>query len=234
MRSTTIPSTDRQHHPRPLCSSNNDDLPLTYAATIAACRAEILKELAGSESNTTTVSVALVDEERLLWAEAFGSIDRTGGVAPTTETLFCIASCSKVIAAIAAMILVDRGVIELDAPLVRYMTDFRMANDQPWRDITIRMLLNHTSGLPGIHFPNLITIVPFPGYAAQVRDMLAAERLKHAPGEMSVYGNDGFLLIELLVPAVTGQPYTKFVEQDILEPLGMDRSRFARGRFPPR
>lgn len=53
------------------------------------------------------------DDERLLWAEAFGWIDRTGGVAPTTETLFCIASRSKVIA---AMILVDRGVIELDAP----------------------------------------------------------------------------------------------------------------------
>ena len=58
------------------------------------------------------------DDERLIWAEAFGWIDRTVGVAPTTEPLFCIASRSKVIA---AMILVDRGVIELDAPLVRYV-----------------------------------------------------------------------------------------------------------------
>jgi CubicO group peptidase (beta-lactamase class C family) len=140
----------------------------TYAATIDASRAEILKELAGTESKTTAVSVALVDDERLLWAEAFGSIDRTGGVAPTTETLFCIASCSKVITAIAAMILVDRGVIELDAPLVRYMTDFRMADDQPWREITVRMLLNHTSGLPGIHLPNVLTVVPVSGFAAQV------------------------------------------------------------------
>ncbi len=214
-------------------SSDNDDLPLTYAATIDACRVEILKELAGSESQTTAVSVALVDDERLLWAEAFGSLDRTRGVAPTTETLFCIASVSKVIAAIAAMILVDRGAIELDAPLVRYVTDFRMADSEPWRDITVRMLLNHSSGLPGIHFPNVLTVAPFPGFVPQVRDMLATERLKHAPGEMAVYGNDGFMLIELLVAAVTGQPYTEFVEQEILEPLGMSHSRFAREPFPP-
>ena len=233
MASTTISSSDQHPLPKPSRSTHNDDLPLTYAATIAASRAEILKELAGSESKTTAVSVALVDDERLLWVEAFGSIDRTRGLATTTETLFCIASCSKVIAAVAALILVDRGVIELDAPLVRYMTDFRMADGEPWRNITVRMLLNHSSGLPGVHFPNVLTVVPFSGYAAQVRDMLATERLKHAPGEMAVYGSDGFVLIELLVTAVTGQSYTGFVEQEILEPLGMSHSRFAREPFPP-
>jgi CubicO group peptidase (beta-lactamase class C family) len=231
--STTFPGTDRHPLPRPSQISDKDDLPLTYAATIAASRAEILKELAGSESKTTAVSVALLDDKRLLWVEAFGTIDRTRVVAPTTETLFCIASCSKVIAAIAAMILVDRGLIELDAPLVRYVTDFRMADDEPWRDITVRMLLNHSSGLPGIHFPNVLTVAPFSGYAAQVRDMLVTERLKHAPGEMAVYGSDGFMLIELLVTAVTGQPYTEFVEQEILEPLGMSHSRFALEPFLP-
>ncbi len=233
MTSTTIPGTDRHPLPRPSHNGHKDDLPLTYAATISASRAEILKELAGSESKTTAVSVALVDDKRLIWVEAFGSIDRTRAVAPTTETLFCIASCSKVIAAIAAMILVDRGLIELDAPLVRYVTDFRMADDEPWRDITVRMLLNHSSGLPGIHYPNVLTVVPFSGYAAQVRDVLATERLKHAPGEMAVYGSDGFMLIELLVTAVTGQPYTEFVEKEILEPLGMSHSRFALEPFPP-
>ncbi|WP_243438187.1 serine hydrolase domain-containing protein [Fundidesulfovibrio soli] len=222
----------RHRRTRPPHSKHQDDPPFTYAGAISASRAEILDQLDGSESKTTAVSVALVDGERIIWAEAFGSVDRLRAVAPTTDTLFCIASCSKVIAAVAAMILVDRGVVELDAPLVRYMTDFRMADGEPWRDITVRMLLNHSSGLPGVHFPNVLTVMPCPGYAAQVRDMLATERLKHAPGEMAAYGSDGFLLVELLVTALTGRPYTGFVEQEILEPLGMSRSRFARSPFP--
>ncbi len=137
-----------------------DRLPLTCEATITDARADILKELANSESKTSAITVALVDDQRILWAEAFGSIDQTRGLAPTTETLFCIASCSKVIAAVAAMILVDRGLIELDAPLVRYVTDFRMADGEAYRDITVRMLLNHSSGLHGTHFPNVLTIDP--------------------------------------------------------------------------
>lgn len=231
MTSTSMPGP----HPdsQPSRSMHHGDPSATYADTISASRAEILKELNGSESKTTAVSVALVDDERILWTEAFGSIDRTRGVTPTTQTLFCSASCSKVIAATAAMILVDRGVMELDAPLVRYMADFRMADGEPWRDITVRMLLNHSSGLPGVHFPNVLTVMPCQGYAAQVRDMLAAERLKHAPGEMAVYGSDGFMLIELLIAALTGQTYTGFVEQEILEPLKMSHSRFSQAPFHP-
>lgn len=234
--------TDPVADPRPLGlsgrGSGDGDLPLTCEATIADARAEILKELAEGKTKTSAVTVALVDDQRILWAEAFGSIDRTRGLAPTTETLFCIASCSKVIAAVAVMILVDRGLIELDAPLVRYLPDFRMADGEAYRDITVRMLLNHSSGLHGTHFRNILTIIPVFGYAAQFRDALANERLKHAPGEMSVYCNDGFTLIELVVAAVTGQAFTDFVEKEILEPLGMHHSRFAlepfeSGNFAP-
>src|SRR5512135_1812510 len=118
MTNPTDSVTDRL--PLTLTGRGSDDgnLPLTCEATIADARAEILKELAKGANNTTAVTVALVDDQRLLWAEAFGSIDQTRGLAPTTETLFCIASCTKVIAAVAVMILVDRGLIELDATLV--------------------------------------------------------------------------------------------------------------------
>ncbi|WP_295442701.1 serine hydrolase domain-containing protein [uncultured Thiodictyon sp.] len=212
--------------------------PLTYAATIADARATILKELALSKTNTSAVTLALVDDRRLLWAEAFGSIDRTSSQTPTTETLFCVASCSKVIAAVATMILVDRGLVELDAPLVRYVPAFRLADGEAYRDITVRMLLDHSSGLPGTFFPNVLTIVPVHGYSAHFLDALASERLKHAPGELAVYCNDGFTLIECLIAAVTGRPYTAFVEQEILTPVGMNHShfgleRFDTGRFAP-
>lgn len=212
--------------------SSDGELPHTYEATIADARAEILKELIKGKTKTSAVTVALVDDQRVIWTEAFGSIDQTRGLAPTTETLFCIASCSKVIAAVAVMILADRGLIELDAPVVRYVPDFRMA-DESYRDITVRMLLNHSSGFHGTHFRNVLTMVPVFGYAAQVRTALATERLKHLPGEMAVYCSDGFTLIELVVASVTGEAYTQFVKQEILEPLGMNHSRFALEPFEP-
>lgn len=205
--------------------------PLTFEATIADARAAILKELAAGGAGTMAVTVALVDDRRLLWAEAFGSIDRTQGLAPTTETLFCIASCSKVIAAVATMILVDRGLVELDAPLVRYLPTFRLAEGEPYQEITVRMLLNHASGLHGTYFPDILTTVPVHGYSARFLASLAGERLKHAPGEMAAYCSDGFTLIEQLIAALTGQPYTDFVGQEILKPLGMNHSRFALERF---
>lgn len=206
--------------------SNEGELQHTYEATIADARAEILKELIEGKTKTSAVAVALVDDQRILWSEAFGSIDQTQGLAPTTETLFCIASCSKVIAAVAVMILVDRGLIELDVPVVRYVPDFRMA-DESCCDITVRMLLNHSSGFHGTQLCNVLTIVPVFGYAARLRSALASERLKHQPGELAVYCSDGFTLIELMVASVTGEAYTQFVKKEILVPLGMNHSRFA-------
>ncbi|MBI5583214.1 MAG: beta-lactamase family protein [Deltaproteobacteria bacterium] len=228
----TNPTTDL---PRSLFGrrSNEDKLPLNYEATIANVRSAILKELDEGETITTAVTVALVDNQRILWAEAFGSIDRPRGLVADTESLFCIASCSKVIAATAVMILVDRGLIALDVPLARYMSELRMAEGEQYRDITVRMLLNHSSGLHGSHFCNIITISPVYDYAVQFRDSLADKRLKHEPGEMSIYCNDGYTLIELLVSAVTGQCFTDFVKKEILEPLGMDHSCFALEPFQP-
>ena len=227
----TDPATERLPLRLSKRASDEGNLPPIYEATSADARAEILRELADGENRTSAITIALVDDQRTLWAEAFGSIDRPHDLAPTTETLFCIASCSKVIAAVATMILVDRKLIELDAPLVRYVPAFRMADGEAYRDITVRMLLNHSSGLHGTYFRNILTIVPVYDYAAQFRDALANQRLKHAPGEMAVYCNDGFTLIEVLVAAVTGQQYTDFVEKEILKPLGMNHSRFALKTF---
>ncbi|MGB8146668.1 MAG: serine hydrolase domain-containing protein, partial [Chromatiaceae bacterium] len=67
---------------------------------------------------------------------------------------------------------------------------------------------------------------PVKGHAAQVMATLASQRLKHAPGEMAVYCNDGFSLIEPLVAAAIGQAYTDFIHQEIFRPLGMRHSRF--------
>ncbi len=151
----------------------------SYAATILDGQAAIRQALI--DTNTPSISVALVDDQRVIWAEAFGVIDKEQGVAPSTETRFCIGSCSKVLAAMATMILVERGLVDLDAPLVTYVPDFAMLS--PAADtITIRQLLSHASGLPGTNFVNIFAQAPQPDYAERTQIELADQRLKHDSG----------------------------------------------------
>lgn len=211
-----------------LAGCGGSGAPTSYSATIADARAAIRQAMA--DSGTPSVSVALIERDRLVWAEAFGSIDKAAGTAVSTDTLFCIGSCSKVVATIAVMVLVDRGLARLDEPLVTYLPGFRMASPE-YTQVTVRMLLNHSAGFPGFDARGAIGTAPDTGYAAQVLQTLAQVRLKHAPGEMSVYCNDGFTVVELLVQALTGKTYPQFVTQEILVPLGMVRSRYATERF---
>ena len=70
----------------------------------------------------------------------------TAETAASQERIYCIASVSKMYSALAVMQLVDEGKIELDAPVTKYLPDFRM-NDGRYKDVTVRMLMNHTSGI---------------------------------------------------------------------------------------
>jgi CubicO group peptidase (beta-lactamase class C family) len=201
-----------------------------YSATIAEGRTAVQDIMA--ESIASSVSVALVDGDRVIWSEAFGKADRGADRNATTNTLYGICSVSKMLATVATMILVDREKISLDEPVTTYIKNFSMPLDQRYRDITVRMLLNHSSGLPGNDMRGAVTTVPFAGYAAQMMDGLKYQRLKHDPGTISEYNNDGFTMIENLVKAVTGQNYADFVRENILGPLGMDSSRYQTEPLP--
>jgi CubicO group peptidase (beta-lactamase class C family) len=126
---------------------------------------------------------------------------------------------------------VDQKKVALDAPLTRYIKTFTMASPM-YRKMTVRELLNHSSGFPGTDYRNAETFSPFTGYAAQVLSTLANARLKHKPGFMSVYCNDGFTVTEQLISSVTGKEYTQFVQDEILTPLGMAHSRYTLSDFP--
>ncbi len=201
-----------------------------YTAAIAEGRLAVNDIMA--ESGATSISVALVDGNGVIWAEAFGDADREAGLKATTATLYAACSVSKMIATVATMILVDRGLVSLDKPVTTYIKNFSMPLDPRYGNITVRMLLSHSSGLPGNDIRGAITTAPFPGYAAQMMDGFKYQRLKHNPGEWSAYNNDGFTMIDKLVKAVTGQEYPDFVRENILVPLGMTSSRYQTGPLP--
>jgi CubicO group peptidase (beta-lactamase class C family) len=179
----------------------------------------------------SAVAIALVDDKRIIWSQRFGLADRDTGQMPTDSTMFGIGSVSKMFAAIAVMKLVDRGVVALDTPLVTYLPAFRMAA-AGYENITVRMLLNHSSGFPGSDYRNALTRSPAPRYLDQVLQTLSISRLKAPPGYMSVYCNDGFTITASLVEATTGKSYAQFVQDEILTPLGMANTRYPLSAFP--
>ena len=201
-----------------------------YDAAIAEGRSAV-KEVMES-TGASSVSLAFVDGERLVWAESFGLADRSSKAAPRADTMYGIGSTSKMLATIAVMKLVDQGKVSLDAPVADYIRSFYMLSPE-YGQITIRMLLNHSSGFPGTDERNAETTSPLKfSFSAQVLETLRNERLKHKPGYLSAYCNDGFTIIEQLVSAVTGKSYFQFMHDEIFAPLGMHNSRYPLDYFP--
>ena len=166
-----------------------------------------------------------------MWQEAFGYADKDARTAPAADTMYGIGSVSKMLATVAVMKLADRGEVDLDRPLCEYLPSFRMPLPM-YRQITVRMLLDHSSGLPGSTYGDSTTGTYFPGYLQRVLDTLAVSRMKTTPGLLSVYCNDGFTLTEALVAAVTGKSFAQYVHDEVLAPLGMDHSAYPLERFP--
>ena len=192
-----------------------------YQSAIITARTEAWRSINSGISGSATV--AIMDQGQLVYTEGFGMADRTRSVPVDADTIFNIGSISKLFCATAVMLLVDDGLMELDNPVVEYLPEFTMADDR-YRDITVRMLLDHSSGFPGSCYANMIGYQAKPDVFHDTLDNLSRTTLKHAPGEMAPYCNDGFTLAEMLVERVSGQLYRFFIGKNIPTALnGKDR-----------
>ena len=138
--------------------------------------------------------------------------------------LYGVGSVSKVYTTAAVMQLVEAGKVALDSPVITYLPEFKMA-DPRYKDITVRMLLNHSSGLMGSSIGSAM-LFDDPSTIAtdQLLQRLSTQRLKADPGAYSVYCNDGFTLAELIVEAVSGQDFIDYLRENILTPLGLEQT----------
>ncbi|WP_338554656.1 serine hydrolase domain-containing protein [Paenibacillus sp. KS-LC4] len=206
---------------------------------------ETAQQLASSLVSNYGVSglqYAIVDEGAVALSGGAGVYDKATKAPITKDTMFGIGSISKMYVTAAAMMLADAKQIDIDKPLTTYIKDFKMA-DERYKQITPRMLMNHSAGLYGSHYEGSML---FDDNDTSSHDKLLlrlqTERLKSAPGEFSVYSNDSFQLLELLVERVSGLSYTTFIEQRIAKPLNLsatktpldsfDRTRLAKTYFP--
>jgi CubicO group peptidase (beta-lactamase class C family) len=209
-------------------SSDNIDFVYTAAVEEGRTAAKEILDKTGADS----MIVGFCTGDRIVWTEGFGYADMETETVPNVDTtLYGIGSVSKMFVTVAAMLLVDEGRIHLDEPVTTYIPDFFMLSSE-YSDVTVRMLLNHSSGFPGTQYRNSETTAPNLDYADEVMESLQHERLKHSPGYLQTYCNDGFTLIEKLIYNVTGKSYVEFLQDEVLDPLGMNNSRLALSCFP--
>ena len=173
----------------------------------------------------TSVQYALMQNGELLLSDAYGTDDASKKTKVTTDSLYGVASISKIFTTAAVMKLVEAGKLDLDQPVVKYIPEFTM-KDARYKDITVRMLLNHSSGLMGGDLANALLFDDADTYYHDhFLEKLANETLKADPGAYSVYCNDGFLLAELVVERVSGESFTDYLQEQIFTPLGLTHTR---------
>jgi CubicO group peptidase (beta-lactamase class C family) len=177
-------------------------------------------------------TVAVVADGELLFAKGYGQANvKAEEPVVADETLFRIASISKLFTATAVMQLVEEGKLNLGEDVNAYLDDFRVPDTYPGRPITLQHLLTHTAGFEehftGTGARNAADVEPLGEYVAT--QMPARVR---PPGEVTAYSNYGMSLAGYIVQEGSGMPYEHYVEENILTPLGMESTTAAQPPAP--
>lgn len=187
------------------------------AAVDAAVEAERL------DQEVVGLAIGILRDGRIAYLQGYGLADREAGTPVTTETVFNLASNSKPLAAVAAMQLVDAGLLDLDADFRDYLPEY----PDPGAVITTRHLLSHQGGIP--HYSNGAVVAteraytvdqPFlnPEYAM---DRFNRSPLLFEPGTDEAYTTYGYIVLSAVVQAAGGIPYGELLEERIARPLGI-------------
>lgn len=170
--------------------------------------------------DVTGVSLALIDDQRIVWAEGFGYADKAHSVPATRETLYRAGSITKLFTATAIMQLVERGLLDLDQPITTYLPEFSVKTRFPDAPpITIRHILTHHSGLPRDMLRGMWSSTPQP--FVTVLDDLTTSYVLHPPNYIFSYSNLGMTVLGEVIERVSSMPYATHVSRKIFEPVGM-------------
>jgi CubicO group peptidase (beta-lactamase class C family) len=171
------------------------------------------------------LALVIVREQEVLYARGFGMTSvEDGGIPVTPQTLFRIGSTTKSLTGTAILRLVETGILELDRPLKEYVDWLTFNEPAAAEQITLRMLLSHTSGLP--------TAMPLQdrrnpeGLEIFIREQLPQCPLVAAPGKLFAYSNLGLMVAGFLAQYVYGHPFTQLMQDLVFAPLDMQRTTF--------
>jgi len=183
------------------------------------------------EDSIVGAAAVLVREGRIVSHVEMGMADRARGLRVDPGTIFHWASITKTLTAVAIMQLRDRGKLSLDDPITRWVPELRQVHDTfgSMDDITLRMLLSHSSGFQNPTWPyrRYLDWEPFePTRWEQLVSMMPYQELLFRPGSRFGYSNPAFIYLARVIEQVTGDPYQSYIYKNIWGPLGLTRSYF--------
>ncbi|MPZ19419.1 MAG: serine hydrolase [Luteitalea sp.] len=194
-----------------------------YAAAIARIERLITHEM--QDKGLPAVSIALVDDQDIVWAKGFGYSDPDRKTSATEDTVYRVGSVSKLFTDIAVMQLVERGQGDLDEPVTTYLPEFTPKN--PFETpVTLRHLMSHRSGLQrepptGHYFDDTA-----PSLEETVQSLNATE-LIYGPGTHTKYSNAGIAVVGRVVEVLTKRPFVQALQEDVIARIGLKHSTFA-------
>jgi len=182
------------------------------------------------------LAVGIAQDDEIVYARTLGVQSLATQAPVTLDSVFGVASISKIFVATAVMQLAERGAIELDAPLVHYLPYFRLDDDR-CAQITIRQSLSHTSGMPDMDELEYNHLIHHPeedeGAAERYVRRLRSRKLAAAPGERFLYSNIAYNVLGDLIAKVSGQSFEAYMQEQVLRPAGMPNSTFLPAEVGP-
>lgn len=203
--------------------------------TLSAKYDALLPELLEKRS-VPGVAIAVIKNGMPVWSRGYGYSVKHSRKQVTSDTRFNIGSVSKAMTAWAVMKLVELGLLELDVPVDYYLKRWHLPqSDFDNSQVTVRRLLNHTSGLstypisesfnayrPGSPMPSIVEAL------SRSYGSFGKLRLVQQPGRSFQYNNGNYAILQLLIEDITGEPFPAFMQRTIFAPLGMQHTGYQR------
>jgi CubicO group peptidase (beta-lactamase class C family)/D-alanyl-D-alanine dipeptidase len=199
-----------------------DAPPAKYAAAVDDLRRWVEKEVAAKR--IPALSLALVDDQTVIWSGGFGYEDDARTHAAGPKTMYRVGSVSKPITALLLMLYVEQGILDLDAPVQDYLRSFQPEN-KSGKAITLRQILSHRSGL--VREPPVGNYFDANGPSlADTVKSLNRTSLVYPPESKTSYSNAAPSVAGYVLERRTGEPFATLIRRKLLEPIGMTGASF--------
>lgn len=190
--------------------------PSPYVPPAAIVTAAHQAAAAAMAAGVPAVQIAVSDNGRVIYSEAFGMTDVQSATAATPRSVMQAGSVTKQFTAAAILRLAERGALTLDDPIEKYVTEFNPRG----RTITLRRLLSHTSGMRRDWIPPGRNVFA-PATRAEVIQALNTLPFESTPGKKWFYSNAGYALLGFAVESITGMSFAAFLHEEFALPLGL-------------